>query len=146
MQTKLTGLSRRGQGMNQDEEMDDVLSNLRGRFIVENAAARFSSLTFSVPGAAVELAGRYGLRDELIDFRGKLKMQATLSQVAGGGVKGFFLKAFDPFFKKARCGHGAAHQDHGHAEGAEVRIRYVLVRHRVHQHVDRDRVPSGEKR
>lgn len=104
VQTKLTGLSRRGQGMNQGEEMADVLSNLRARFVVENAAARFSSLTFSVPGAAVELAGRYGLRDELIDFRGKLKMQATLSQVAGGGVKGFFLKAFDPFFRKPDAG------------------------------------------
>lgn len=104
VQTKLTGLSRRGQGMDQDEEMGEVLSNLRGQFVVENAAARFSSLTFSVPGAAVELAGRYGLRDELIDFRGKLKMQAKLSEVAGGGVKGFFLKAFDPFFKKPDAG------------------------------------------
>jgi hypothetical protein len=104
VQSKLTGLSRRGQGMGKDEEIDDVLSNLRGRFTVANAAANFSSLTFSVPGAAVELAGRYGLRDEMIDFRGKLKMQATLSQVAGGGVKGFFLKAFDPFFKKPGAG------------------------------------------
>jgi uncharacterized protein involved in outer membrane biogenesis len=104
VQSKLTGLSRRGQGMDKDEQLGDVLSNLRGRFVVEDAAARFSSLTFSVPGAAVELAGRYGLRDELIDFRGKLKMQATLSQVAGGGVKGFFLKAFDPFFKKPGSG------------------------------------------
>ncbi|MEO5741899.1 MAG: AsmA-like C-terminal region-containing protein [Vicinamibacterales bacterium] len=104
VQTKLTGLSRRGQGMNQDEEIGDVLSNLRGRFTLQNAVVRFSSLTFSVPGAAVELAGRYGLRDELIDFKGKLKMQATLSQVAGGGVKGFFLKAFDPFFKKPGAG------------------------------------------
>ena len=104
VQSKLTGLSRRGQGMNKDEEMGDVLSNLRGRFVVENAAARFSSLTFSVPGAAVQLAGRYGLRDELLDFRGTLKMQATLSEVAGGGVKGFFLKAFDPFFKKPGAG------------------------------------------
>jgi hypothetical protein len=104
VQSKLTGLSRRGQGMDKDEELGDVLSNLRGRFVVENAAARFSSLTFSVPGAAVQLAGRYGLRDEQIDFRGKLKMQATLSEVAGGGVKGFFLKAFDPFFKKPGAG------------------------------------------
>jgi hypothetical protein len=104
VQTKLTGLSRRGQGMDKDEEMGDVLSNLRGRFVVENAAARFSSLTFSVPGAAVVLAGRYGLRDEMINFKGHLKMQATLSQVAGGGVKGFFLKALDPFFKKPDAG------------------------------------------
>lgn len=104
VQTKLTGLSRRGQGMQKDDEMGEVLSNLRGRFVVENAAARFSSLTFAVPGAAVELSGRYGLRDELIDFRGKLKMQAKLSEVAGGGVKGFFLKAFDPFFTKPGAG------------------------------------------
>lgn len=104
VQTKLIGLSRRGQGMRKDEAIGDVLSNLRGRFVVEHAAARFSSLTFSVPGAAVELAGRYGLRDEVLDFRGKLKMQATLSKVAGGGVKGFFLKALDPFFKKPDAG------------------------------------------
>ncbi len=104
VQTKLVGLSRRGRGMNQGEEVGEVLSNLRGRFVVENAAANFSSLTFSVPGAAVELAGRYGLRDEMINFKGKLKMQATLSQVAGGGVKGFFLKAFDPFFKEKDAG------------------------------------------
>jgi uncharacterized protein involved in outer membrane biogenesis len=104
VQSKLTGLSRRGQGMDKEEQIGDVLSNLRGRFAVENAAAVFSSLTFSVPGAAVELAGRYGLRDEMIDFKGKLKMQATLSQVAGGGIKGFFLKAFDPFFKKPGAG------------------------------------------
>ncbi len=104
VQTKLVGLSRRGRGMNQDEEVGEVLSNLRGRFAVENAAAHFSSLTFSVPGAAVELAGRYGLRDETIGFKGKLKMQATLSQVAGGGVKGFFLKAFDPFFREKDAG------------------------------------------
>lgn len=104
VQTKLTGLSRRGRGMDQDDPMGDVLSNLRGRFAVENAAARFSSLTFSVPGAAVELAGRYGLRDETLNFRGRLKMQATLSEVAGGGVKGFFLKAFDPFFRKPGAG------------------------------------------
>jgi hypothetical protein len=104
VQTKLTGLSRRGQGLDKDEAIGDVLSNLRGRFAVENAAVRFSSLTFSVPGAAVELAGRYGLRDEMVDFKGKLKMQATLSQVAGGGVKGFFLKAFDPFFRKPGAG------------------------------------------
>jgi hypothetical protein len=104
VQAKLIGLSRRGQGMNNGEDVGDVLSNLRGRFVVEHAAARFSSLTFSVPGAAVELAGRYGLRDETLGFRGKLKMQATLSQVAGGGVKGFFLKAFDPLFRKGDAG------------------------------------------
>jgi hypothetical protein len=104
VQTKLTGLSRRGRGIDKDEAAGEVLSNLRGRFDVKDAVVRFSSLTFSVPGAAVELAGRYGLRDEALDFRGRLKMQAPLSEVAGGGLKGFFLKAFDPFFRKPEAG------------------------------------------
>jgi AsmA-like C-terminal region len=104
VQTKLTGLSRRGRGLDKDEATGEVLSNLRARFVMENATVNFSSLTFSVPGASVELAGRYGLRDETIDFKGKLKMQAPLSQVAGGGVKGFFLKAFDGFFKEPGAG------------------------------------------
>ncbi len=104
VQTKLTGLSRRGQGMSADEAIGDVLSNLKARFTVENATASFSSLTFSVPGSAVELAGQYGLREERLDFRGHLKMKAPLSEVAGGGVKGFFLKAIDPFFRKPGAG------------------------------------------
>jgi hypothetical protein len=104
VQTKLVGLSRRGQGATNNEPVGDVLSNFRGSMVVENGVASFSRLTFAVPGAEVELAGRYGLRTETLDFRGKLKMDATLSQVAGGGVKGFFLKAFDPFFKKPGSG------------------------------------------
>ena len=48
--------------MDQDEAIGDVLSNLKGTFVVEQTTATFSQLTFRVPGAAVELAGRYGLR------------------------------------------------------------------------------------
>ena len=104
VQTKLMGLSRRGQGLDKDEPAADVLSNLSGRMVVDNATVSFSRLTFSVPGAQVDLAGNYGMRSETIDFKGHLKLQATLSKVAGGGVKGFFLKAFDPFFKKPGAG------------------------------------------
>ena len=104
VQTKLVGLSRRGQGMVEGEQAGDVLSNLKAHFTFENATASFSSLTFSVPGSAVELVGQYGLREERLDFRGHLKMQAPLSEVAGGGVKGFFLKAIDPFFRKPGAG------------------------------------------
>ena len=122
VQTKLTGLSRRGQGMDKDEAMGDVLSNLRGRFSVDNAAVQFSSLTFSVPGAAVELAGRYGLRDELIDFRGQAEDAGDA--VAGGGRRRqrIFPEGVRSVFQEARRGNGAADQDLGHAEGAEVRV------------------------
>lgn len=104
VQTKLIGLSRRGQGATNNEPIDDVLSNLKGHFVVENAVASFSQLTFGVPGAEVRLVGRYGLRSEVLDFRGELRLQAPLSEVAGGGVKGFFLKVFDPFFREPGAG------------------------------------------
>jgi hypothetical protein len=104
VQTKLVGLSRRGQGMSEGEHPGEVVSNLKASFVMENATASFSSLTFSVPGSAVELKGQYGLREGLLEFRGHLKMQAPLSEVAGGGVKGFFLKAIDPFFRKPGAG------------------------------------------
>jgi hypothetical protein len=102
VQAKLVGLSHRGRGM-RSEPVANVVSNLRGRIILENGTATFSQLTFAVPGAQISLAGRYAIRSEALDFRGRLSLQATLSQ-AVGGVRGFFLKAFDPFFKKPGAG------------------------------------------
>jgi hypothetical protein len=104
VQEKLVGLSRRGQCLSQDESPGEVLSNLNGRMAIKNAAVSFSRLTFSVPGAQVRLAGGYGLRTEVLDFRGQLRLQAPLSKVVGGGVKGFFVKMFDPIFEKDGAG------------------------------------------
>jgi hypothetical protein len=104
VQSKIVGLSRHGQGIKNGAPVGDVMSNLRGRFVIQNATAAFPMLTFGVPGAVVDLAGRYGLRDQQIDFHGHLTMDATISQAAGGGLKSFFLKAVDPFFKKDGAG------------------------------------------
>ena len=103
VQEKLTGLSRRGQGLSNEEPVGDVVSNLNGRMIIRNAAVSFPRLSFSVPGAEVRLAGRYGLRTEVLNFRGQLRMEAPLSKVVGG-TRGFFLKMFDPIFRKDGAG------------------------------------------
>ena len=84
--------------------MGEVVSDLRGRFIVDHAVVTFTELTFGVPGAVVKLAGTYGMRSEQLDFKGELRLEATISEAMGGGVKGFFLKAVDPFFKKRGSG------------------------------------------
>ena len=104
VQQKLIGLSRHGQGKSEDEAVGEVVSDLKGQFVVDHAVARFSQLTFGVPGALVVLAGSYGLKSEVLDFKGELRLQAPLSKAVGGGVKGFFLKAFDPFFRKQGAG------------------------------------------
>jgi hypothetical protein len=52
----------------------------------------------------VHLAGTYGLRSEALAFDGTLRMDATISEAAGGGAKSFFLKLIDPLFKKKGAG------------------------------------------
>jgi hypothetical protein len=84
--------------------MGDVMSNLTGRFAIDRGSARFSELTFDVPGAVVALSGRYGIRSEQLDFHGNLRMKATLSQAVGGGLKSLFLRPFDRFFRKDGAG------------------------------------------
>ncbi|HVB58308.1 MAG TPA: hypothetical protein VNE63_18025 [Candidatus Acidoferrales bacterium] len=70
---------------------------------MDQASIDFSRLSFVVPGASVVLTGNYGLDTGQLDFRGKLRLQAQLSQTMTG-VKSFFLKALDPFFKGKNAG------------------------------------------
>jgi len=100
---KLQGLSRRAEGKPQDEGAGSAVTDLRGKFHVEKAVVNFSSLTFSIPGAAVDLAGTYKLVEGDLDFNGHLRLEAKLSQTVTG-AKSFFLKAVDPFFKKEGAG------------------------------------------
>jgi hypothetical protein len=104
VQSKIVGLSRHGQGLKNDDPGGDVMSNFRGQFAVDHGRATFAKLTFAVPGAVVDLTGHYGVRSQELDFHGHLRMTATLSKAAGGGLKSFFLKAVDPFFKKDGAG------------------------------------------
>lgn len=98
-QNKLDSLSRRGQGQPKDEEIEDVISNLRGRFIIRNGQATLSNLTFNVPGAKVELVGAYDMKSEALDFHGHLLLDAKLSQTVTG-KKSVFLRLVDPFFRR----------------------------------------------
>jgi hypothetical protein len=116
---KLVTLSRKSQGKDEDDKVGRVLSGMRGLFSVKNGVARFKALTFAVPGAEVDLAGDYGLRSEQLDFTGTLSMEATISEAAGGGVKGLVLKAVDPLFKKGGRGAVVPIKIHGTREKPE---------------------------
>ena len=97
VQGKINSLSRRGQGRPKDMDIAAV-SALQGAFRMGGGKIDFSRLSFSVPGADINLAGTYGVDSGELNFRGKLLLQAKLSQTVTG-VKSFFLKAVDPFFK-----------------------------------------------
>lgn len=103
MRDKLESLSLHAQGKPEDEDVGSSLSDLRGTFHLEKGIIEFRSLTFGVQGATIGLTGTYDIRGGDLDFKGHLKLQAKLSQMVTG-VKSFFLKAFDPFFKKDGAG------------------------------------------
>ena len=103
VQAKLGSMSARASG-DPDDTPDRMATEIEGRFKLADGTINLAALRFRIPGAAVHLDGSYGLRTEALDFAGTLRMQATISEAAGGGVKSLFLKIVDPFFKKKGAG------------------------------------------
>jgi len=98
VQRRIDTLSRRGRG-DIANEGPSVVSQLRGRFVMDHGAIRFSNLTFGVPGATIQLAGSYNLRSEEIDFAGDLLLDANLRRTMSGwkSIMGFIAQ---PFFRR----------------------------------------------
>jgi hypothetical protein len=103
LQKKFENMSRRAEGLPGDKQAGSDAFDLRGRFMLDQGLARFPHLTFTIPGAKLDLKGDYGLHSEQLDFSGELRMKAKLSQTTTG-VKSFFLKLVDPFFKGTHAG------------------------------------------
>ncbi len=103
VQDQIDTLSRRGQGQPKSTAIDEVASDLGGDFRLSNGVIDFSRLKFVVPGAAVELTGNYQFHTEVLDFRGKLRLDARVSQTMSGW-KRWVLKPVDPIFAKDGAG------------------------------------------
>lgn len=82
-----------------DNNPATVLSDLKGHAEVKDGVARFSDLSFGIPGASAEMHGTYNLISEAIDLHGVLKMDTSISHTAHG-PKALLLKFMDPFFKR----------------------------------------------
>jgi hypothetical protein len=100
VQARMNELSQKARGDgNSGDPAEQVVSNFTGRFVMKNGAIHFSTLTFAVPGAKVNLAGTFALRSEALDFRGTVRLDAKLSELTTG-VKSFLLKAVDPLVRR----------------------------------------------
>ncbi len=53
---------------------------MTGRFHLEDQTINFRSLSFIIPGAAVNLAGNYAMNRDDLDFHGNLRLDAKISQ------------------------------------------------------------------
>jgi AsmA-like C-terminal region len=87
-----------------DVQPENVLSNLKGHVLLQGGTARFSSLSFDIPGAAAQFHGTYNLISGKIDLHGTLKTADEPSD-ATGGIKAVMLKVLEPFFKKKHVGY-----------------------------------------
>jgi hypothetical protein len=106
IQGKVDALSMRSQGkakLAKNNIPDNVRSDLRGVFNLNDGLIHFSQLQFEIPGTRVNLTGVYSLDGDQFDFHGKVRMDAKLSQLMTGW-KSILLKPADPFFSKQGAG------------------------------------------
>jgi len=99
VQKRISALSQRARGDETPEDGESVVSKLRGRFTLKDAALRFSDLTFAMPGAEVQLAGTYHLQTEALDFAGHLLLDASLRDTTSG-FKSVLAAVAQPFFRR----------------------------------------------
>ena len=99
VQKRINELSHRASAKKLDAPRAGVGSDFSGRFKLGGGRLTLNKLTFDVPGAIVELDGRYGLRAESLSFSGNLFMDARMSQTVSGW-RSLLLKIVDPFFRK----------------------------------------------
>lgn len=106
----MMSLRARGEPQMAKPGAEDVNGLLRGAFVMQNGELNFSSLAYTMPGADVNLSGVYSLDGAKLDFTGKVRTKAALSNMVSTWWKSWLLKPVDPFFRK----HGA---------GAEIPVK-----------------------
>jgi AsmA-like C-terminal region len=106
IQDGITQLSLRGQGKPKEvknADPDATRSDMQGNFQMGGGVITLPTLTYTVPGATIELKGTYGVEGGALAFDGAAKLDATVSQMVGG-VVGILLKPADRYFKKDGAG------------------------------------------
>ncbi len=106
VEDKVDMLSERAQGHPNAAKAaaEDVHSQMQGTFVMGEGRLRFSDLLYTVPGGSVQLSGVYTLDGKELDFTGKVRTEAKLSQMVASRWKPLLLKPVDPFFSKNGAG------------------------------------------
>jgi hypothetical protein len=76
---------------------------MQSKLQLEAGVVTLPTLSYTVPGARIELKGTYALAGGALDFDGKAKMEAPVSKMVGGW-KGVLLAPADPLFKRDGAG------------------------------------------
>jgi hypothetical protein len=106
MQQKVDALSMRAQGkpkLANARDAEAVASSMTGRFSQADGVVQVSELNYQMPGAEVQMEGKVELEGSTFEFHGKVRTQATASQMMTGW-KSLLLSPFDGLLKKNGAG------------------------------------------
>ena len=106
MQQQLDSMSERAKGkpkLANAKDAEVVGSSLSGRFSQADAVMDVNDLVFTMPGAQVSMNGQVQLVGSTFEFHGKVRTEATASQMTTGW-KSLLLKPFDKLLKKNGAG------------------------------------------
>jgi len=106
VQDKVDELSLRAEGHPKEAKAgaEDVNSQMKGSFRMDDGELTLQGLHYSLPGATVDLGGVYTLDGRKFDFTGKVRTDAKISQMVASRWKSLMLKPADPFFHKNGAG------------------------------------------
>jgi hypothetical protein len=99
-------LSERASGNPEHANAQDaklVKSEMGGNFSLASAVLDVPKLNYQMPGAQVDLAGKYSLDGKTFDFDGTVRTKATASQMLTGW-KSIVAMPLDPLLKKNGAG------------------------------------------
>ena len=104
-QQKVGDLSLRAGGQKVPKEHDATSSAtlvaLAGQVELVGGVARFSTLSFAVPGALANMRGTYSLNDQQVDLRGELAVDTKFSKTAKGSKTHLLTWAAERLFAKS---------------------------------------------
>jgi hypothetical protein len=101
-QQSVASLSEEAEGEPRDAP-EAIREQVQAQVSVGDGVATFANILVRIPGAKAELSGPYNLITERVNLHGKSAMEAELSQTTTG-IKSFFLKFLDPFYKGKHAG------------------------------------------
>ncbi len=80
-----------------------ITASMKGSFHLEGEVMEVPAMTYSMPGATVQVTGQYGLNGAAMDFHGTVRTQATASEMVGGW-KGLLVMPFDRLLRRNGSG------------------------------------------
>ncbi|MGW8178536.1 MAG: hypothetical protein ACWGQW_07195 [bacterium] len=102
-QKKLGQIGKIGRRDQNELEDSRTFSDLAGEFHLEKGVIEFTTLQFGVPGMLVSLKGTYALEAEQMDFRGRVEMERSVSEMTSGRLSDW-LRVLDPLLKRGNAG------------------------------------------